>query len=163
MSRFCWNSRAGRGPGGWPAGSRVKDRFEKPEKLAHLRLADQEWRQETQRVVVRAVDEQSALERRRDERRALDGQLDANHQTFAANFLDYRELSCQCFEPRTNLGASRPNVFEQLFVFDNPQKFERCGAGKRTATASVVRIAPSGSPAASGFAITAISGFAANF
>src|SRR5215471_1745509 len=49
-------------------------------------------------------------------------------------------------------------------IIGPPPKVVPCKPGDtRDATASLVKIAPSGSPAASGFAITAMSGFAANF
>ena len=81
-------------------------------------------------------------------------------------------------KPFAEFGAACAHVFEQLFALDDVEKFERGRANQRTAAKrramqpradlrrdgiADARIAPSGKPAASGFAITTMSGFDVKF
>src|SRR6267378_3334096 len=62
-----------------------KNEFKEPEKFAHLRARDDEGRQQAQRKIVGAIDQQTTPHGLADERRAIDGEFDTDHQAFAAD------------------------------------------------------------------------------
>src|SRR5208282_2963903 len=99
----------------------------------HLRASDEKRREQTQCEVVRAINEQSLEHCLLDERSAIDGKLDADHQAFAANFANEAEFGGQRGKAFAQLRASDANVFEQRFVLDDAQKFESGGASQRAA------------------------------
>src|SRR6267143_1662654 len=101
--------------GGLLRGS-CENKFEEPEKFAHLRAADNERGKQTQRKIVSAVDQQSALHGFRDKWRAFDGELDTDHQPFAANFADEVKFGGELREASAQLSATRANVFEEFLV-----------------------------------------------
>jgi len=107
--------------------------FEDREKFANLFGADDESGKETQRVIVRAVDEQPAIHGFRDERRAVDGELDADHEAFAANLLDEGIFFREFFDAGVNFGATSGGVLEDFLFFEKFQEFERDGADHGTA------------------------------
>src|SRR5204863_9438765 len=140
-----------------------KNKFKESQEFAHLRASDDKGRQQTQRKIVGTVDEQAALHGFADERRAFNREFDAiirpslrisrMKPNFAASFIS----------PSRN-SAPRARIFSRSFssstILRNsrataqasgpPPKVVPCIPGEtREATASVVRIAPSGSPAAS--------------
>jgi len=92
-------------------------------------------------------------------------------QAFAADFADEIEFGGELGEAFAELGAAGADVGEQLFAFDDAEKFEGGGANQRPppnvvpcrpgetreATASEARIAPRGRPAASGLATSTMS------
>ena len=84
-------------------------------------------------MIVRAVDQQPAAECFLHERRAFDRKIDADDQSFAADFADEIEALRQLFEPRAKFRASRANIREQIFFFDDRQKFQRRRANERSA------------------------------
>jgi len=65
---------------------------EQTKKFAYLRPSDQEGREEAQREVVRAIDEQAAAHGFGDEGAAIDGEFDAGDEAFATDFADERKF-----------------------------------------------------------------------
>src|SRR6266436_1356400 len=110
-----------------------ENEFEEPEKFAHLRAVDDERGKQTQREIVSAIDQQAALHGFRYKGRAFDGEFDADHQPFSANFADEVKFSGELREAFAKLRAARANVIEKLFALDSFEEFERGGAGERTA------------------------------
>src|SRR6266404_2457860 len=102
-----------------------ENEFEEPENFAHLRAVDDERGKQTQCEIVSAIDQQAALQGFGYKGRTFDGELDANHQTFSANFTDEvkfgGELRKTFAKPRT----ARTDVFEELFALDGFEEFER--------------------------------------
>jgi hypothetical protein len=155
--------------------NRSENRFKQLEKIAHLRLGNDERRQEAKSEIVRTIHQQPAIGRFRDKRRAFDRKFNADDQAFAAHFAYEIKLLAERGKSLAQFSTPRANIFEQLFALNDIQKFKRRRANERTAvepcnpglifaaTASEARIAPSGNPAASGFAITTMSGFDENF
>src|SRR5216684_8725369 len=82
-----------------------KNNFKEPEKFAHLRASDDEGRQQAQGKIVSAVDQQAALHGLADERRAFDGEFDADHQAFGADFADEAEFGGKFDETFAELGT----------------------------------------------------------
>src|SRR5260370_24242715 len=72
-----------------------KNEFKEPEKIAHLRARDDKGRQQSQSKIVGAINEQAALHSLADERPALHGEFDADHQALAANFAAAPKFSTQ--------------------------------------------------------------------
>src|SRR5271165_2401011 len=72
--------------------------FQDSTALVQLRVGKVERRQQAQHRTVRAIDEQTALETLLHERRAVHRQLDADHHTADANFLDQRATLPQAIE-----------------------------------------------------------------
>src|SRR5882762_10340111 len=85
--------------------SSCKNEFKEPEKFAYLRARDDEGRQEAQRKIVGAIDQQTAPHGRADERRAFDGEFHADHQAFAADFADEAEFGGKLRDGLTKLSA----------------------------------------------------------
>src|SRR5713226_702739 len=110
-----------------------KNEFEEPEKFAHLRTSDDKGRQQAQGKIVGAVDEQAALHGFADERRAFDGEFDADHQAFAADFADETELDGKLGEAVAQLRAAHADIFQQLFVLNDLEELESHGTGQRAA------------------------------
>src|SRR6266849_4988635 len=112
-----------RGPGGiWSGGllgSCGKYEFQEPEKFAHLRARDDEGREQAQCKIVRAIDQQAALHGFADEGPAFDGEFDADHQTFGADFTDEAEFRSEFGKAIAQLSAARADIFEKLFIFDD--------------------------------------------
>src|SRR4029077_1786728 len=100
--------------------------------FAHLRLADEKWRKQANRKIVRAIDEQSELERFGDKRTAFDRQFNAKHASFTADFLDEIESGFEFFEPRANFLSALADIFQKFLVFDDSQEFESYGEDHRT-------------------------------
>ncbi len=93
-----------------------KDRFDFRETFLHLLRGQNKRRQQAQDVVVRAVDQQALFQRFGNVRSALDVQIDAEHQAFAANFADEIEFRGHFFQarlavPRRARGHWRATVF----------------------------------------------------
>src|SRR5690348_16971576 len=125
--------------GGLARGS-CKDFFQKPKELAHLRTSDEKRRQKTQGGIVRAVDQQTAAHGLRDKGSAIDGELDANHEAFPANFADERKFSGQRGKAFAQFSAAGSDIFEEILVLDDVEKLERGGASERaTAKGSAVQ------------------------
>ncbi len=129
---------------------------------------------------MRAIDEQALLQRGGDQRRAINGKLDAEDQAFAADLADEnRILRPVVSEAFAQFRAAITNIHEQFGVFDGLQELQRSGADQRAAaeggamqaaygdtraaTASLARMAPSGRPAANGLATRTMSGLEENF
>src|SRR6267378_3488911 len=93
-----------------------ENEFEEQEKFANLRAADDERGKQAQRKIVSAVDQQSALHGFRDKRRAFDGELDTNHQTFAANFADEVKFGGELREAFAQLSTTSANVSEEFIA-----------------------------------------------
>ena len=105
--------------------------------------------------------------------RALDGQIHAEHQPFAANFADEIKFRGQFLQARAQFRAALAHICQQCFVSTRVQERQRRGARQRPAAKCravqaraktprqiphCARNAPSGSPPASGFATTTMSG-----
>src|SRR5260370_4495475 len=105
-------------------------------KFAHLRPGDKKGRKQANRKIVRAIDEQAALERFRDERTALKGKFHAEHTAFAADFLDEIELGFEFFKASPNFLSARADIFQKFFILDDFQKFQSDGADQRAAAES---------------------------
>src|ERR1700694_3002420 len=82
-----------RGSGGNGFGRFCENALEETKKLAERRTCDNEGRQEAQGKVVSAIDHQALAQSLGGERIAVDGELDAEDQAFAANFADEIELA----------------------------------------------------------------------
>src|SRR6266566_3386994 len=133
-----------------------KNEFKEPKKFVHVRASDDERRQQAQRKIVGAIDEQTAPHGLADERGAFDGKFDADHQAFTANFADEAKFCRELYEAVAQLRTAQAS--------GPPPKVVPCIPGEtREATSSVVRMAPSGSPAARGLAIKTMSGLEENF
>ena len=168
---------AGSGPRFRGFGRARQHGFEFLEEFGYVARAQDERRQQPQNVLVRAVDQQAARERFGDERRAFDRKIDALDQALAAQLADEIETRRELFEAGAKLGAALADVGEKIVVFDDREKFERGGADQRAATEScpmhpgwkaeanrsLAMKAPSGRPAASGFATVTMSGSSSNF
>src|SRR5579859_807434 len=118
--------------GGLARGS-YKDFFQETQELAHLHASDEKRRQKTQRGIVRAVDQQTAAHGFRNIGSTLDGELDANHEAFPANFADEGEFGGQCGKALAQFRAACADIFEEIFVLNDVEKLERGGAGERAA------------------------------
>src|SRR5712672_1149663 len=114
-------------------GSRAKYEFQELEKFADLRARDQERRQQAQRKIVCAIDQQASLHGFADERRASDGKFDANHQALRADFADEVEFRGKFHKAIAQLRPARPNIFEKFFVLDDFEEFKSRGARQRAA------------------------------
>src|SRR5882762_9454580 len=84
-------------------------------------------------MFVRAVDEQALLERLDNVRSALDVQVHAQHQPFAANLADEIKLGGEFLQSRVEFGTTRANVGEQALPFNRVEKSQTRGAHQRTA------------------------------
>src|SRR5439155_17740853 len=107
---------------------------EKTQKFAHLRAGDKKWRKQANRKVVGAIDEQAAFERFGDKRAAFDRKLHAEHASLAADLFHEIKFRLKFFEALAKFLSARADVFEQLFLFDDFQKFKSDSADHRTAT-----------------------------
>ncbi len=83
-----------------------QDGFEFAQELGDVARANDERRKQPQDVLVRAVDEQAALEGFLRERTAVDGKIDAKDQTLAADFTDEIEAGGKLFESGAKLRAA---------------------------------------------------------
>src|SRR5712691_9271290 len=131
--------RLGRGGGGGygvrlggPLGLR-KDRLELRKTFVHLLRGQDEWRQQAQRVFVRAVDEQTLFERLGDVRSAIDVQVHTQHQSFSADFADEIKFGGEFLQTRAQLRATRANIGEQALAFDWLEEGQSRGAHQRAA------------------------------
>src|SRR5712664_2033562 len=113
--------------------SSCENEFEEPEKFAHLRAVDDERGKQTQCEIVSAIDQQAVLHGFRYKGRTFDGEFDAHHQSFSANFSDEVKFGGELREAFAKLRAARADVFEELFALDGFEEFERGRARKRTA------------------------------
>src|SRR6267154_1235941 len=109
-----------------------ENELEETEKFANLRAGDDEWRQEAQGEIVRAIDHQALAQSFGGERIAIDGKLDAQDQAFAANFADEIELGGELGQARAEFGAACADIFEELFIFDDGEELKGGGADQRT-------------------------------
>src|SRR5258705_12327330 len=73
-------------------GSFCENELEETKEFANLRTGDDEGRQEAQGEIVRAIDDQALAQSFGGEGIAVDRELDAEDQAFAANFADEIEL-----------------------------------------------------------------------
>src|ERR1700682_2863154 len=119
--------------GGGLLWSCCKNEFKEPEKFAHLRAGDEEGRQQAQRKIVGAVDQQTTPHGLADERRAIDGEFDTDHHAFAADFADEAEFRGKLREAVPQLRAAQTNILEELFVLDDLEELEGNGTNQRTA------------------------------
>src|SRR5229473_3989117 len=110
-----------------------KNDFKEPEKFAHLRASDDKGRQEAQRKIVGAIDEQTTLHGLADERRAIDGEFHTNHQAFAADFTDETEFRGKLHQAVAQIRAAHADIFEELFVLDDLEELEGNGTSQRAA------------------------------
>src|SRR5437660_5139589 len=113
--------------------SNCKNEFKEPEKFAYLRAGDDEGRQEAQREIVSAIDQQTAPHGLADERRAFAGEFHADHQAFAADFADEAEFDGKLREALAELCAAQADIFEELFVLDDIEELEGNGTSQRAA------------------------------
>src|SRR6266404_624563 len=109
-----------------------ENEFKEAEKFAHLRTVDDKRGKQTQREIVSAIDQQAALHGFRYKGRAFDGEFDAEHQPFPANFADEVKFAGELRETFAKLYAARADVFEELFALDGFEEFERGRASERT-------------------------------
>src|SRR6266852_1986778 len=123
-----------RGSGGNGLGSFCENELEEAKKFANLRTSDDEGGQEAQSKVVGAIDYQTLTQSFGSEWVDIDGELDAEDETFAADFADEVEFGGEPGEAFAELGAASANVFEEFVFFDDVKKFESGGANQRTAT-----------------------------
>src|SRR6266851_1051884 len=103
------------------------------EQFARMRASNDEGRQQAQREVVGAVDEQTAPHGFGDKRSAFDGELDTDHQAFAADFTDEAEFGGELRETLAQLRAAHADIFEKFLALDDAEKFERNGTSQRAA------------------------------
>src|SRR4029077_17671691 len=82
-----------------------KNDLQEPEKFVDLRAGNQEGRQQAQRKIVSAIDEQSALHGLADKRPAFNGKFDADHQAFGTYFADKTEFGGELGEAVAQLRA----------------------------------------------------------
>src|SRR6267143_1517595 len=66
-----------------------------------------------------------------DERRAFDGEFDADHQAFAADFANEGEFRGELGEAVAQLFAAHADIFEELFLLDDIEELEGHGASER--------------------------------
>src|SRR6266446_6150184 len=99
-----------------------KNEFKEPEKLAHLRASDDERRQQAQRKIVGAIDQQTALHGLADERPAFPGEFDTDHQALAANFADEAKFCRELYEAVAQVCASRTDIFQEPLALDDVEK-----------------------------------------
>ena len=100
--------------GGLLRGS-YKELFEETQELTYLRPSDEERRKQAKREVMRAIDEQAFKHGLLNERSAIDGKLDANHQAFATDFADEREFCGQRGKAFAQFSAARAGCFPEAF------------------------------------------------
>ena len=70
-------------------------------------------------MVVRAIDQHAAAQRFLHERRAFDRKIDAQDQSFAANFADEIEAPGKLFQPGAKFRAAFAHVCEKIVFFDD--------------------------------------------
>src|SRR5258708_5201843 len=126
-----------RGLGGIRSGGLLrgccKNDLKEPEKFAHLRTSDDEGRQEAQRKIVGAIDEQTTLHGLADERRAIDGEFHTDHQAFAADFTDETEFRGKLHQAVAQLRAAHADICEELFARDDLEELKGNGTSQRAA------------------------------
>src|ERR1700751_6051495 len=87
-------------------------------------------------MVVGAIHDQSTSQPFRDERRSIHGQIDAEHESLAADFADKIEFAGEFLDTRTQFRATLTNVREELFFLDHAEEFKRSRANERAAAES---------------------------
>src|SRR5260370_12499828 len=122
--------------GGYLLWNGCKNKFQEPEKFAHLRPRDDKGRQQAQCKIVSAIDQQAALHSFADERSAFDEEFDADHQAFAADFTDEAEFGGKFDETFAELGTTRADIFEKFVLFNDLEKLEGHGTRQRAAAKS---------------------------
>src|SRR5258707_14692602 len=127
--RICGGLRRSRN-GFW---SFCENELKQTEKFANLRAGDNERRQQAQSKVVSAIDEQTLTQSFSNEWIAIDGEFDAEDQAFAADFADEIQFGGELGEAFAELGAAGADVGEQLFAFNDAEKFEGGSANQRAA------------------------------
>ena len=80
---------------------------------------------------MRAVDQQTLFERFGDIRSAVHGQVQAEHEPFAAHFPDEIEFRGQFLQTRLQFRAPCAHVGEQAFLFHRIEKCQAGGARQR--------------------------------
>src|SRR5215471_13265305 len=113
-----------------------QDLVEQMQKLADLNLGNQKRRQQANRKLVRAVHQQSALERFGDKWTALDGKLDTKHATFTADLLDEVVFCFELLQPLGQFFTARDNIREQFFLVHHVQELQCHSADDRAAAES---------------------------
>src|SRR6267154_210506 len=113
-------------------GSFCENGLEETKEFANLRTGDDEWGQEAQGEIVRAIDDQALAQSFGGEGIAVDGKLDAEDEAFAANFADEIELSGELGEACAEFGAAGADIFEELFIFDDGEELEGSGTNQRS-------------------------------
>jgi len=102
--------------------------FENSEEFPNLFCADDERGEKAQSKFVRAIDEQAAVHGVSDEGIAIDGEFYADHEAFAADFLDERIIFRELFDSCANFGSARGGICEDFCFVENFEEFERDGA-----------------------------------
>ena len=82
-------------------------------------------------MFVRAIHDQPASQRFRDEGRAIHGQVNAKHQALATDFPDEIEFVGKFFNTGTQFRATLANICKQPFFLDYREEFKRCSTNKR--------------------------------
>src|SRR5260370_6271107 len=108
-----------RGSGGNGLGSFCENELEQAKEFANLRTSDDEGGPQAQGKVVGAIDYQTLTQSFRREGVAIDGELDAEDEAFAADFADEVELGGELGEAFAELGAAGADVFEEFFLVDD--------------------------------------------
>src|SRR6266404_6922594 len=114
-----------RGSGGSRFGSFYQDELERAKEFADLRASNDEGWKKAQGKVVRAIDQQTLTQGLGDEGIAINGELNTEDQTFAANFADKIELGGQLDQAFAELCATGADIFDELLILKDVQKFER--------------------------------------
>ena len=89
--------------------------------------------QQANDIAVRAVYEELAFQACIDDRRAVDGQLDADHGALDANLLDQRTAFLQGFEASAKRIGDLGGARQQLVFLDRLDGGERGSTGDRVA------------------------------
>ena len=82
---------------------------------------------------MRAIDQQPLPQSFRDERGALDREIDADDQSFTAHFADEIKARRKLLQSRAEFCAALADIGEQVFFFHDGEKFKRCRADERAA------------------------------
>src|SRR5215470_18696 len=84
--------------------------FENSEEFANLFCADDQGGEEAQRKFVRAIDQEAAFHGFGDERSAVDGEFNADHEAFTADFFDEGVFGSQLLDATANFSAASGGI-----------------------------------------------------
>src|SRR5262249_16036337 len=90
--------------------------------------------EKAQRKLMRAIDEQAAFHGFGDEGSTVNGELDADHEAFAADFFKKGIFGGQFLDATANFGAARDSVGENFCFVQYFQEFEGDSANHRATT-----------------------------